>query len=248
LRSWGDLNSLQLFFNSRLGSSINSDRFHASLKRLIYKGMHIPITIAALAVMTVAIFLLRIFWMRVPPRLRFFLIRGSVALIVIHVFFVVTKWGTSAPRVNVTINWLAVAGYELLVMLFSRVSPRWLTTVCAFILIVPLFASSVLFPLTMIFHPGVARRVPIGNQLSYRVVAWNSGGGSESGVDVDILYSPPFVPFLTHKVQTQAFSTGECNAYAAYAVPGPTPRTVIARCPYWPNQSAGTEDKLLQLH
>jgi hypothetical protein len=148
---------------------------------------------------------------------------------------------------NVLINWLAVAGYELFVMLFTLIRPRWLTSLSAAILIVPLFAASIMLPLTGIFQPGSLKRVPMGNHLYYKVEPWSIDGGANSGVDLDIVYSPPFAPFLSHKVQTQAFNMQECNATAAYAVPGPTRRSVIARCPHSPNQPSGEEEKLLQL-
>jgi hypothetical protein len=209
--------------------------------------MQIQITIAVLALLTAAILLVRIFWTRFPPRLGRFLVRGSIVMIAIQTVFEATKWGTSAAHLNVLIAWLAVAGYELLVMLFSRFSPKWLTVLCACILIVPLFASSILFPLALLFQRGLAPRVPIGNHLFYRLVTWQSGGASDVGADLDIFYSPPFAPFLTHKIQTQGFSSRDCNAAAAYAELGPTPGTAIARCPHWPGQDAGTENKLLRL-
>ena len=210
--------------------------------------MHIPLTIAALALLTVAMLLVRIFWMRIHPSLRFGLICAFIAAALIHVFFAATKWGTSSTYVNVIINWLGIAGYELLVLLFSRLSPRWLTSLSAAILLIPLFASSILFPLAMIFQPGAIRRVPIGNHLLYKVSPWSNDNSSNSGVDLDIFYRPAFAPFLSRKVQSQPFNTQQCNAFAAFAIPGPTPRSVIARCPHWPNQPAGSVDRLLQLH
>jgi hypothetical protein len=209
--------------------------------------MHIPITSAALALMTVAILLIRVFWMRFDPRFRKFLVRGAIAMIVLHALFVVTKWETISIHLNVLINWLAVAGYELLLMLFTRIRPKWLTSLCAAILIVPLFAASIMLPLTGIFEPGSIKRVPMGNDLYYKVEPWSIDAGGNSGVDLDILYSPRFAPFLSHKVQTQAFNMQECNAAAAYAEHGPTAKTVIARCPHSPNQPPGAEEKLLQL-
>jgi hypothetical protein len=210
--------------------------------------MHIPITIAALTLLTAAILLLRIFWMRIDSRLRFFLIRGSIVIIMLHAFFALSKWGTTSAYINVIINWLAIASYELLVLLFSRLSPKWLTTLSAIILIAPLFASSILLPLTRIFEPGTIPRVPIGSHLYYKVVPWSVDGAANSGVDLDILYSPPFAPFLSHQVLSQPFNTQECNAFASFALLGPTPSTVIARCPHWPSKPPGVEDKLLELH
>ncbi|WP_158793838.1 hypothetical protein [Granulicella sp. L60] len=209
--------------------------------------MHIPITIAALVLLTAAMLLLRIFWTRLTPRLRVFLVRGAIAMAALHVFFVVTRWGTSLTYVNVIINWFAIAGYVLLVMLFSRISPRWLTSLSAAVLLAPLFTTSVLLPLTMIFQPGIIPAIPIGNNLYYKVAQWSNNGEGNSGVDLDVLYRPPFAPFLSRRVQSQPFNTQECNAYAASALLGPRPRTVIARCPHWPTQPVGAEDKLLQL-
>lgn len=131
--------------------------------------MHIPTTIAALALLTAAMLLLRIYWTRIDFRLRFLLIRGSIGIITLHVFFAVSKWGTTSSYINVVINWLAIAGYELLVLLFTRLSPKWLTALSAVILIAPLFASSILLPLTRIFEPGTIPRVPIGDHLYYKV-------------------------------------------------------------------------------
>src|SRR5215467_7900326 len=143
--------------------------------------MHIPSTIAALVLLTAAMLLLRIFWMRIGARLRFFLIRASVAIILIHAFFAASKWGTSSSYLNVIINWLAIAGYELLVLLFSRLSPKWLTTLSAVILIVPLFSSSILLPLTRVFNPSMIPRVPMGNHLYYKVAPWNVDSPANTG-------------------------------------------------------------------
>jgi hypothetical protein len=206
--------------------------------------MYIPITIAALAVLTVAMILLQTLWLRVPPRFRAFLVRASIALIVLHGAFSVTKWSTTSDRLNVLINWLAIAGYELLILLFSRLSPRWLTIPSAAVLLVPLFASIVIIPLTHLFYPGTVKTGPLGNHLFYNVDPWTLSGG----VDVIIYYRSPFIPFLRHKVQTIPFNDQECNSIAAFAELGTTPRTVLGRCPSRPVGSTGTLDKLLPLH
>jgi hypothetical protein len=209
--------------------------------------MYIPITIAALTLLTIAMFLLRIFWSRVPPRLRFFLIRTSIAVIVLHGLIVVTKWTTTSDRLNVLINWLAIAGYELLVLLFSRLAPRWLTLPSTIILLIPLFAASILGPLTYLFEPGSHAKVSLGDHLFYEVSPWSNVGGGNRGVDVLIYYHPPFVPFIRHKLQSVPFNDQECNSYAASAIAFPAKKTVLGRCPNWPSQPSGTCDKLLPL-
>jgi hypothetical protein len=209
--------------------------------------MYIPITIAALILLTAAMVLLRIFWSRVPPRLRFFLIRASIAMIVLHGLIVVTKWTTTSDRLNVLINWLAIAGYELLVLLFSRLSPRWLTLPSAIILLIPLFASSILGPLTYLFEPGFHAKVSLGDHLFYEVNPWSNVGGGNRGVDVLIYYYPPFVPFIRHKLQSIPFNDQECNSRAASAIAFPAKKTVLGRCPNWPSQASGAIDKILPL-
>jgi hypothetical protein len=210
--------------------------------------MYIPITTAVLILLTVAMILIRIFWLRVPSRLRFFLIRASVAMIVLHALFEATKWNTTSDRLNALINWLAIAGYELLVLLFARLSPRWLTVPSAVILLIPLFASSIVFPLTKLFEPDPNKSVPIGNHLYYKVIPWANSGAGNAGVDLNVYYRPPFAPFLRHKLQTVAFNDQECNANVAFAVLGPTAKAVLGRCPHWPSEPSGTVDRPLVLH
>lgn len=209
--------------------------------------MDIQITIALLAGLTVAMVLLRIFWLRVPSPLRFLLIRAAIAVIVIHLLFTVTKWGTTSTHFNAIINWLAIAGYELLVLLFSRLSPKWLTSLSAAILIIPLFSSSILFPLALVLHLDSIPRVPLGNHLYYKIVPWSSNGPNNSGVDLNIYYTPRFAPFLSRKVGTQAFNADECNASKAFAVPGAQPKTILAHCPHSASQPAGTDDKIIRI-
>jgi hypothetical protein len=209
--------------------------------------MYIPITTAALILLTVANLLLRIFWSRFPQKLRSFFIQASIAMIVLYVTFVATQWTTTSDRMNVLINWLAIGGYELLVLLFSRLPPRWLTLPSAIILIIPLFASSILIPLTHLFEPGSHEKVPIGNHLFYEVVPWTNVGGGNSGVDVQIYYRPPFAPFLRHKLQSIPFNDQQCNSRQATATAVPDKKAILGRCPNWPSQPAGTLDKLLPL-
>src|SRR5271154_5414112 len=206
--------------------------------------MSIPLTFATLALMTVAIILLGAFWSRVPHGLRVFLPRAAIALMLLQGFFVFTKWGTTSERLNVLINWLAVAGYELLLVLFSRLSPRWLTSLSAAVLIVPLFASSIVMPLAHILDHGALKMVPIGHHLYYKSVAWSGGG---SGVDLDVYYRPPLLPFLSRKVQTRSFNSEQCDAFSAVIQPGPDSETVLAHCPHTPSQPPGSDDKILRL-
>jgi hypothetical protein len=209
--------------------------------------MHVPITTATLALLTFAILLLRIYWLRVPATVRFYLICVAALLIVIHVLFTVTKWSSTSDHVNVLIKWLAIASYELLVMLFTRLSPRWLTSSCAVILLIPIFASSVLLPLTYLFDPTTNESTSLGSNLFYQRLHWGDDPSANSGADIIVYYRPPLAPFLRHDLQHVFFNDQQCNAGAAFAVLGPVPKTVLARCPHWPAQGSGTEDRLFTL-
>jgi uncharacterized membrane protein YwzB len=209
--------------------------------------MHVPITTATLALLTFAILLLRIYWLRVPTTTRFYLLRAAVVLIVIHVLFTVTKWSTSSDHVNVLIKWLAIASYELLVMLFTRLSPRWLTSICAVILLVPIFASSVLLPLTYLFDTTTNEPTSLGSNLFYSRFHWGDDPSANSGADIIVYSRPHLAPFLRHDLQHVSFNNQQCNAGAAFAVLGADPKTILARCPHWPAQGPGTEDRLLPL-
>jgi hypothetical protein len=208
--------------------------------------MHIPVTVAFLVVLTIAMILVGIYWPRVPPHIRTFLICASVALIILHGLFTVTKWTTVSNRLNVLIAWLAIVGYELLVLRFSRLSPRWLTVPSAIVLLILVFASSVVVHLDQIFDPAL-QRVPLPSHLYYEITPWRNVGAGTTGVDVAIYRRPALVPFLRHKIQAIPYNDHECNANASYAIVLPEKKSVLGRCPYWPSQSSGSYDKLLPL-
>jgi hypothetical protein len=209
--------------------------------------MFIPITAATLALLTAMMLLIGIFWSRFPSPLRSFLFRVSVLMIVIHLAFVATKWDTTSNRLNVLINWFAIAGYELLLFRFSRLSPRWLTLPSAIILLIPLFASSILLPLTSFFMTGRASPVSLDKHFFYEVNPWRNAGGGNAGVDVKIYYRSPFIPFLRHKVRTIPFNNQECNSYAATAAVFPDKKIVVGRCTNWPSQPSTTLEKVFSL-
>jgi hypothetical protein len=209
--------------------------------------MHIALTTTVLVLLTVAMLLLRIFWNGGPRRLRLSIITVSISLVLLQAFFAATKWGTISDRLNFFIFWLAVAAYEFLVLLFSRLSPKWLTSVSAAILIIPVFASSIVLPLNDLFDPPPQKTVPVGNNLFYEVKPWANPGGGSTGADLIVSYRPPIAPFLRRKIRIIPFNDRECNSNAAIAIPFPSTKTVLGRCPGWSSESAGTVDKLFPL-
>jgi len=209
--------------------------------------MNIPLTATVLILLSGAMLLVRIFWEHIPSRLRFIIFTISIILLLLHSFFAASRWGTTSDKLNVLINWLAVAAYELLVLLFTRLSPRWLTYLCAIILLIPVFGASILLPLGELFDPSSYKTVPIGNNLFYEVKPWGDPGSGNKGADVIVSYRPPFAPFLRRKARTIPFSDRECNSNAAFAIPFPDTNTVLGRCPKWTSPAPETVDKLLPL-
>ena len=209
--------------------------------------MYIPMTTAALVALTALLIVVRALWLRVPSRTRWLLIRLSAGIIILQSVFYTSKWATTSAYVNVIIYWLAIASYLLLVLLFSRFSPRWLTSISAAILILPLFASSFLIPLTGIFRPGSLPKWPIGDHLYYKVFPSTVSSPGVQVFDVEIYYRPVLLPFFSRMVGKQSFNTAECNAAAAFVVSGSRPKTLIARCPLWPTQRPGSEDRIVYL-
>jgi hypothetical protein len=211
--------------------------------------MRVLLTTAVLASMMLAIILLRVFWSRVPARVRSFLVYAGVAMILLHVAFTVTKWSTTSDRLNSIINWGAIAGYLLIIVLFTLHRPRWLTTISAAILLLPVFASSILLPLTSLFDadsPAVAR---IDDRYIYEKNLWNEPGENQnSGADLMIFYQPRYIP-LRRKVQRASFNDMQCNASASSASIDRERKIIHFHCPALSTPAgSGAIDLLLPLH
>jgi hypothetical protein len=210
--------------------------------------MYLPITLASVLLLTFVILLLRIFWLRVPATLRLYLIWAAVVVVLVDIVLTGTKLEIASDRMNVVLKWLAIASYELLLMLFTRLSPRWFTSICGLILLVPVFAASALMPLTSIFDPVTHALVPINAKLAYQKLPWGGDEvGENSGIKLVVYSRPRFVPFLRRDAQLIFLNNRQCHTDEAVAVPGPNPRTVLVQCPRWPAQGVGTEDFSLRL-
>jgi hypothetical protein len=209
--------------------------------------MYLPVTIVALALLTAALIVLRIFWSRLPSRFASILIRLSIVVVVLQAIFAATKWSTTSNHINVLINWLAIAGYELIVLFFAGLSPRWLTVPSTIVLLIPLFAATIMIPLTHLFDPHSPKSVPVGDHLFYEIDPWTNIGGGNGGIDIIVYRRSAIFPFLRHKIQAIPFNNEECNSNAASAIALPEKRAVLGRCPRWPSQQAGYDEKLLLL-
>lgn len=207
--------------------------------------MNIPLTTAVLALLMVAMIELRVFWERVPARLRVFLVRLAVVLVVVQLLIVASTWSTGSNFVNAIINWCAVAGYMLLILLFTRLHPKWLTTISAIILLIPVFASSVVSPLGNLFTPTPNRPVHITKDLVFERSVWQEG--ANSGIELYIFRRPSFAPFLRHRLDHVTFNNGQCHTAAAMATVEPDGKNIRVVCPPWPNQNTEPVERIIPL-
>jgi hypothetical protein len=207
--------------------------------------MNIPLTTVVLLFLTAALVMVRVFWPRIPPKVRGFLIPFACVSPIVQLMIVGSTWSTGSNLVNAIINWFAIAGYMLLVLLFTRLRPRWLTTICGIILLVPVFASSILIPLGNVFTPTPNRPVYIARDLAYERSVWIEG--PSSGINFILFRRPVWAPFLRHKLNYVPFNNQQCHTAASTATLEPDGKTVRVVCPPWPNQNTEPVERTIQL-
>ena len=169
-------------------------------------------------------------------------------MILLHVAFAVTKWSTTSDRLNSIINWGAVAGYQLIVVLFTLHRPRWLTTISAIILILPVFASNILLPLVDLFSttsPSISRID--GRYINARNL-WNEPGENHnSGVGSDGLLPAPLLTSAPQGSARSTFNDMQCDASASSASIDRVRKIIHFHCPASPT-GHGSDPIDLLLH
>jgi hypothetical protein len=211
--------------------------------------MQVPLTIATLALITLAIVILRFFWYRLPARLRGSLVYTAIAMILLRILFVASKWVTTSDRINTILNWAAVTSYVLIIVLFTLYRPKWLTTISAVILILPIFASIIVIPLGGLFDPTTPDITSIGNHLLLEKEPWDADPATRNtGIDLTVYYRPPLIPFMRHRVQRWSFNNDQCNSSAASVSIEPDRKHLRFHCPARPTQqTAGAVDLILPI-
>ncbi|GAC1356323.1 MAG: hypothetical protein NVSMB3_02510 [Acidobacteriaceae bacterium] len=159
-----------------------------------------------------------------------------------------THWTTSSDRLNSAAYWSAIAGYLFLLCVHSLARPRWITAITAVVLATPILASSLFLPLGGLFHPSPRRIQPLGDNLYASWQTFVELGPSSSGVDVDIFYRPPLLPFLRHTRLSGRFYDRRCQGAATKVLLQPDRSSVFVRCPAWPGSVDATPGDYLRLH
>jgi hypothetical protein len=199
--------------------------------------MYIPTTLAVLGLLSGLVILLRSFWWRLPERSRAPLLAIALVAASLPVLSMVTHWETTSARINALLHWTAVAGYELILMRFSLMRPRWLTTICAFILVLPIFGDAFLMPLAKLFEPDDAEVFAMEGPYLCERSPWPTIGNKIPGFNLRVLYRPRIAPFLRHRVQLSAFNSEQCVASASTASILPGAQQILFHCPARPGQA-----------
>ncbi len=191
----------------------------------------IPLTFAALAVLTGTLVLLRLRWARLSEKTRRALIVYACAALALCAVSSATHLNTSSSHLNAALYWGALAGYGILLVLFTLLRPRWLTTIIAIILFLPILSASAFLPLAELFNPAPHITVSIGPNLVSDLVPWGTGTAPTSGFDLVVYSHPSWSKFLRHRRQGCHYYSGQCDASRATAALQPDGRHVLMSCP-----------------
>jgi hypothetical protein len=193
--------------------------------------MYFGAAIALLIVITIAVIILRFQWYRLSARTEKILLYGSVAAVAIRFIFLISSWGTASPIVNAAFCWVAVVGYQLMLVRFSLMRPRWLTSLSAAILLMPVFGSYLLFPLTGIFDTKPPDVTSIAKNYDVEKDPWDVQVNGAPGYDFAVFYRPSWIPFLRRFVQRSSFGEEQCISSAATVKVEREKKLVTFYCP-----------------
>lgn len=164
------------------------------------------------------------------------LIAGALIFPTLSALAAATHWSTASIRWNAALYWVSIASYEFLLILFTRLRPRWLTLTIAIILILPILSASVFLPLAALFNPPPVTTAVLGDHLISERTPWGSGPLATTGTDLTVYYQPAWAPFLHRRRRSARYFGGQCDAAGAYAVLQPDHESVLMCCPASPDQ------------
>ena len=196
----------------------------------------LPLTFAALAILTGALILLRLRWRKVSQKTHLILIGFAGAALVLYLLMFATGWSTSSNHLNAVIYWAAIAGYEFFLLLFTLLRPHWLTTIIAAVLMLPILSASPFLRLAELFNPAPHTTVSIGPNFLSDLAPWGTGIAASSGFDLTIYSHPTWTQFLRRRRQASRYFSGQCDASKASATLQPDGKHVLMSCPAAPNQ------------
>lgn len=210
--------------------------------------MHAPITSAAIALLALVLLPLRFVWPRLSEQMR-----RRLPTLVIVVFATallphVTHWGTRWHTVNSVLDWVGLACYLILLVLFTRLQPRWLTTISAIILFLPLFAASPMLRLAELFDVQARPVVRLTDRQVVERSGWNLQPMGSSGADLTLFREARWAPFLWHEEMLLRFTDADCDTSAIRFKVDPDQSRALLQCPYRAGSGeTGSEDQVFTL-
>ncbi|GGA62822.1 hypothetical protein GCM10011507_13020 [Edaphobacter acidisoli] len=205
--------------------------------------MHLPLTFGLISALTAAMLVVRVYWQRIPRAFKTALVVFAAGVIIIFFGAYATKWRISSGRLNFAFCWALLASWEILLLLFSLLKPRWLTGIIAVVMLLPLLSASIIFPLASALGPLPATTIDLGDHILSERTPWGTGTFRTTGTDLTLYYQPAWMPFLRLSLRSARYYNGQCDADAAYAVLQPDGSHVQMVCPaasYLPADSART--------
>ena len=170
-------------------------------------------------------------WPRLSRSTQTRWLAGICGLLAVKLAADAARWETTAGRLNDLLVWARIAGYILLVILFTRLRPRVLTTGIAVVLLLPLPSATIYLPLEGLFDPAPRRLSAVGDRVYLEQIAWNGRGGDNYGVDYTISRRSRLLPFLQKDLRVGRLYRTQCNTDAISAQLEEASRIVTLHCP-----------------
>ena len=199
--------------------------------------MHVPLTLALLAAITAVAVLLRMRWPSLSRRYRTILIGLAFSALLVDAIMIVFKWEPNSELIFRLTNWFVVAAYLFLLALWTRMSPRWLTTLSAIVLALPLLGPTVLYRFAAIFDDTPQISTPLADSIFVLRTPWRAVFGGTSGTDLNIYYRPAWFPFVRHGLDYTRLYNGQCHTSDVSVVLSADHTRAFVHCPPWPGQS-----------
>ena len=209
--------------------------------------MRSSLTIITLALLLGLALELRRRWPRFTRRTQLRWLVCVCGLLLVKLAADAIRWETTFSRLNDLLVWARLAGYLLLVILFTRLRPRALTVPIALVLLLPIASATLFLPLEALFDPAPRRLTALGSRVFFEQVAWTQHGGDNLGTDYTLARHARMLPFLQHDLHAERLYRTQCDTSAISAHLDPAAREIVVLCPSGaPGQPALEEQVLLR--
>lgn len=198
--------------------------------------MHLLLTTLLFALLTAFLIALRLSWQRRPATFHPFILALVAVALIAWPLSTVTHWNFTSDRLDSLLYWAFLAGYEFLLLLFTLLRPRWLTSLIALTLVTPILTTSGFLPLSELFARSPQPSVPLGHNLYSQLVPFTYPTSGISGTDLEVYYRPSWLPFLQRRTQGARYHQTQCDAAHAFSTLLPDGHHLLMTCPALPGE------------